>query len=126
MSKYICKLKDEGKAPSITWNILSTLNCRSTKGVCRLYVTENLWLLKHFNDVNLLNKKSESIKFITKFVCVVNYLFYIYIYIYIYIYHIYIIYLYIDIYRYICIYILGKNNLNLQIYNRKNKKKLLN
>ena len=33
LSKYICKLKDEGKAPSITWNILSTLNCRSTKGV---------------------------------------------------------------------------------------------
>ena len=33
----------------------------SQRGVCRLCLTENLWLLKHFNDVNLLSKKSEFI-----------------------------------------------------------------
>ena len=40
---------------------MSVVNCRPRGGVCRLYLTENLWLLKNFNDVNLLNKKSEFI-----------------------------------------------------------------
>ena len=61
LSKYIWKLKDEGETPSITWNIMSVVNCRPRGGVCRLCLTEKLWLLKHFNDVNLLNKKSEFI-----------------------------------------------------------------
>ena len=33
--------------------------CLSRGGVCRLCLTEKFQLLKHFNDVNLLNKKSE-------------------------------------------------------------------
>ena len=61
LSKYIWKLKDEGKTSSITWNIMSVVSCRPGGGVCRLCLTEKLWLLKHFNDVNLLNKKSEFI-----------------------------------------------------------------
>ena len=60
LSKYIWKLKDEGETPSITWNI-SVVNCRPRGGLCRLCLTEKLWLLKHFNDVNLLNKKLEFI-----------------------------------------------------------------
>ena len=40
---------------------MSVVNCRPRGGVCRLCLTEKLWLLKHFNDVNLLNKKSEFI-----------------------------------------------------------------
>ena len=32
-------------------------------GVCKLCLTENFWLLKHFNDKHLLNMKS---KFISK------------------------------------------------------------
>ena len=42
---------------------MSVINCRSRGGVGRLCLAEKLWLLKHFNDVNLLNKKS---KFISK------------------------------------------------------------
>ena len=61
LSKYIWKLKDEGETPSITWNIMSVVNCRPRGGVWRLCLTEKLWLLKHVNDVNLLNKKSEFI-----------------------------------------------------------------
>ena len=61
LSKYMWKLKDEGETPSITWNIRSFVNCRPIGGVCRLCLTETLWLLKHVNDVNLLNKKSEFI-----------------------------------------------------------------
>ena len=59
LSKYICKLKDEVEAPSMTWNVMSIVNCFLRGDVCRLFLTEKLWLLKHFNDVNLLNKKSE-------------------------------------------------------------------
>ena len=40
---------------------MSVANCRTRGGVCRLCLTENLWLLKYVNDVNLLNKKSEFI-----------------------------------------------------------------
>ena len=36
-------------------------NCRPRGGVCRSCLTEKLWFLKHVNDVNLLNKKSEFI-----------------------------------------------------------------
>ena len=58
LSKYTWKLKD---IPSLTWNIMSVVNYRPRGGVCRLCLTEKLWLLKHFNDVNLLNKKLEFI-----------------------------------------------------------------
>ena len=35
----------------------------TTKGaVCKLCLTEKFWLLKHFNDMYLLNKKSEFIR----------------------------------------------------------------
>ena len=61
LSKYIWKLKDEGETPSITWNIMSVVNCHLRGGVCRLCLTEKLWFLKYFKDVNLLNKKSEFI-----------------------------------------------------------------
>ena len=63
LSKYIWKLKDKPETLLITWNIMSVVNCRPRRGVCRLFLTEKLWLLKHFNDANLLNKKS---KFISK------------------------------------------------------------
>ena len=39
---------------------MSAVNCHPRGGVCRLCLTEKLWLLKNFNDVNLLNKKTES------------------------------------------------------------------
>ena len=40
---------------------MSLVNCRPGGGVCRLCLTAKLWILKHFNDVNLLNKKLEFI-----------------------------------------------------------------
>ena len=58
---HVWKLKGEGETPSITWNIMSVVNCRPRGGVCRLCLTAKLWILKHFNDVNLLNKKLEFI-----------------------------------------------------------------
>ena len=40
---------------------MSVVSCRPRGGVCGLCLTEKLWFLKHFSDVNLLNKKSEFI-----------------------------------------------------------------
>ena len=40
---------------------MPVVNCRPRRGICRLSLTEMLWLLKHVNDVNLLNKKLEFI-----------------------------------------------------------------
>ena len=41
--------------------MMSVVNFRPREDFCRLCLTEELWLLKHFSDVNLLNKKSEFI-----------------------------------------------------------------
>ena len=38
---------------------MSVVNCCPEGVVCRLWLKEKLWLLKYFNDVNLLNKKPE-------------------------------------------------------------------
>ena len=76
LSKNIWKLKYKGETPSTTWNIMSAVNCRPRGGVCRLCLTEKLWLLKHFHDVNLLSKKSE---FIDKFIDFVSKLVYLFI-----------------------------------------------
>ena len=40
---------------------MTVVNFHPRGGVCTLCLTERLWVLKHFNDVNLLNKKSEFI-----------------------------------------------------------------
>ena len=36
------ELKHEGKTPSITWNIMSIVNCRPRVCACRLCLTEKL------------------------------------------------------------------------------------
>ena len=61
LSKYMWKLKEEKITASIKRNIMSIVH-RTPKGdVCKLLLTEKVWLLKHFNNEHLLNKKSEFI-----------------------------------------------------------------
>ena len=55
------KLKDEKITPNIKWNIMSIVNETVKGGVYKLCLTEKFWLLKHFNDKHLLNKKLELI-----------------------------------------------------------------
>ena len=57
LSKYMWKLKDEKTTPSIKWNIMSIVHGIPKGCVCKLCLTEKFWLLKHFNDEHLLNKK---------------------------------------------------------------------
>ena len=69
LSKDMWKLKEEKITANVKLNICQSLSIMSIVhgtpkgGVCKLCLTEKFWLLKHFNDKNLLNKKSE---FITK------------------------------------------------------------
>ena len=66
---HVWKLKGEGETPSITWNIMSVVNCRPRGGVCRLCLTEKLWLLKHLNDSNLLRNQNLLVNVDTKTNC---------------------------------------------------------
>ena len=59
LSKYMWKLKDEKITATIKWTIMSIVHGTPKSGVCKLCLTEKFWLLKHFNDEHLLNKKSE-------------------------------------------------------------------
>ena len=63
LSKDMWKLKEEKITANIKLNIMSYVHGTPKGGVCKLCLTEKFWLLKHFNDKHLLNKKSE---FITK------------------------------------------------------------
>ena len=56
LSKYIWRLKKKGIEYTIHWKVLSHI-----KGFYSLCLTEKLWLIKYLDDVNLLDKKSESI-----------------------------------------------------------------
>ena len=55
------KLKEEKIAANIKWNIMSIVHGTPKGGVSKLCLTEKLWLLKHFIDKHLLNKKLEFI-----------------------------------------------------------------
>ena len=61
LSKYMWQLKDKQITATIKWNIMSIVHGTPKGGVCKLCLTEKFWLLKHFNDEHLLNKKSEFI-----------------------------------------------------------------
>ena len=58
VSKYMWKLKFEKLPANIKWNTMSIVHGTPKGGVCKLCLTEKFWLLQHFNDKHLLNKKS--------------------------------------------------------------------
>ena len=47
---YIQRLKDEKITHSIKWNIMSIVHGTPKGGVCKLFLTDKFWILKHFND----------------------------------------------------------------------------
>ena len=61
LSKYMWKSKDEKITATIKRNIMSIVHGTPKGGICKLCLTEKFWLLKHFKDEHLLNKKSEFI-----------------------------------------------------------------
>ena len=60
-SKYMWKLKVEKITANIKWNIMSIVHRTLKGGICKFCLTEKFWLLKHFKDKHLLNKKLEFI-----------------------------------------------------------------
>ena len=55
------KLKDEKTIPRIKYNRMSIVHGTTEGGVFKFCLTGKFWVTKHFNDENLLNKKSEFI-----------------------------------------------------------------
>ena len=52
LSKNMWKLKDEKLTPSIKWTAMSIVHGTPKGGVCKLCLTEKLWLLKYFKTNN--------------------------------------------------------------------------
>ena len=49
--------------------LTTDINCRPRGGVCRLCLTEKVWLLKHLNDSNLLRNQNLLVNVDTKTNC---------------------------------------------------------
>ena len=58
LAKYIWQLKNNNFNYSIEW---SKVHGYANSLLCKLCLIEKYWIIKHFDDLNLLNKKSELI-----------------------------------------------------------------
>ena len=61
LSKYIWKLKDENKVPTIKWSILKKTGGSVSKSYCKLCLMEKLFIIKSIDNVNILNRRNELI-----------------------------------------------------------------
>ena len=59
LAKYVWSLTDRNIITIIKWEILSKIYGITKQNMCKLCLTEKLWLINSINDENLLNKKSE-------------------------------------------------------------------
>ena len=60
LSKYIWSLQESGIEFNIHWKILSHVKGMTKRSYCSLFLTGKLWLLHYFDDMHLLNKKSNA------------------------------------------------------------------
>ena len=61
LAKYIRHLKNNNFNYSIKWLIASKVCGYANSLYCKLCLMEKYWIIKYFDDPNLLNKKSELI-----------------------------------------------------------------
>ena len=61
LSKYIWSLKDAGTPYTINWSIVAKVKGSIKVNYCPLCFTEKYHLIEYFNDIRLLNKKSEFV-----------------------------------------------------------------
>ena len=61
LSKYIWSLKDAGTPYTINWSIDAKVKGSTKVNYYSLCLTEKYHLIEHFNDIRLLNKKSEFV-----------------------------------------------------------------
>ena len=57
-SKYIWQLDDLSITPKISWEIATVIRCAAIIDCCKLCPTEKLFIIKSFDNNQLLNKKS--------------------------------------------------------------------
>ena len=61
LSKYIWSLKDKKKTPTLKWSVMKSIKSSLRSSTCPLCLTEKLFIINHFNDANLLNKRTEFV-----------------------------------------------------------------
>ena len=61
LTKYIWKLKNNYIKFNIQWKVVDKVYGKANSTMCKLCLTDKLWIIHHINDNNILNKKSELI-----------------------------------------------------------------
>ena len=61
LPKYIWQLKYLNMRPSISWEIAAVIRCAARIDCCKLCLTGKLFIIKSFDNTQLLNKKSELV-----------------------------------------------------------------
>ena len=61
MAKYLWQLKNNNISYNIKWTIASKVYGYANSLTCKLCLMEKYWIIKYFNDPDLLNKRSELI-----------------------------------------------------------------
>ena len=61
LAKHIWQLKSNNFNHSIKWSIGSKVYGYANSLSCKLHLIEQYWMIKYFEDPNLLNKKSKLI-----------------------------------------------------------------
>ena len=59
LAKYIWQLKRDNISFSVKWTIITKVYGSPNPLLCKLCLTEKLWIIKFFNDGNMLNKRLE-------------------------------------------------------------------
>ena len=61
LTKYICNLKNNSIQYNVPWKVVDKVYGNANLIMCKLCLTEKLWIINHINDNNMLNKKSELV-----------------------------------------------------------------
>ena len=59
LAKYIWQLKRDNISFSVKWTIITKVYGSPNPLLCKLCLTEKLWIINFMNDGNMLNKRSE-------------------------------------------------------------------
>ena len=61
LPQYIWQLRNLNMTPTISWEITAVIRCAVRIDCCKLCLTEKLFIIKSFDNNQLLNKKSELV-----------------------------------------------------------------
>ena len=61
LSKYVWELKDEGKIPDVTYEIIHKVSGKAKCNYCILRLTEKMEIIDNMDNEDLLNQRSEFV-----------------------------------------------------------------